>query len=101
MKNEPTVLLKHAELLHVALSTVAHVIGSRTNYPTENIENVLGAYRVSRNKHLTAMGMTVKEIGLFTDAAAEALTVWLDEQQSKRSSDDKDFQQWAKEVMEE
>lgn len=99
MTSEPTILLKHAELLHVALSTVAHVIGSRTNYPTENIESVIGAYRVSRDKHLTDLGFTKKQISAFTDAAAEALTQWLDERQQQRVATDEDFEQWAKELM--
>lgn len=94
--SEPTIKLSYAEMLHVTLSTVAHIIGSQTSYPTANLECVLNAYRTSRNEHMAAQGLTVAEINAYTEAAAEAIVGWLDGKTANS-----DFDQWAKEMFDE
>lgn len=98
---EPTIPLKHAELLHVALSTVVHVIETRTDYPIDNIEKVVAAYRVSRDKYLTGVGYSKEQIKLHTEAAVEALVTWLEEREAKKKSALSDFDQWARELLDE
>lgn len=99
--NEPTIPLKHAELLHVAMSTIVHVLDTTTDYPVENMEQVLAAYRNSRNKHLTGLGFTTTQINLFTDAATEALVQWLEERGQRKALADADFDAWARELLDE
>lgn len=99
--SEPTIPLKHAELLHVAMSTVVHVLESRTNYPVENMESVVEAYRVSRDRHLKTLGYTAEEIKAFTEAATDALVGWLEALEAKKADARADFDKWTKELMEE
>lgn len=101
MAAEPLIPLKHAELLHVAMSTVVHILDSRTSYPTDNMEAVVSAYRRSRDKHLTDLGYTTDQIAAFTEAATEALVQWLEERESYRQSAMSDFDQWARELLDE
>lgn len=98
MKSEPVIPLKHAELLFVAMSTLVHVLDSRTDYPTENMEIVLDGYRTSRNKYLKQAGFKPDEIKLYTVAATEALIDWLDAQADKKQQTDSHFELWATEL---
>lgn len=98
--NEPTIPLKHAELLHVAMCTVIDVIEKRTDYPTANIQQVIAGYTTSRDKYLIGQGFTKGQIKLFTEAAIEALVSWLEERHLKASELDADFNRWTSELME-
>ena len=98
--SEPSIHLMYAELVHVTLSTVAHQIGSTTNYPTTNLESVLTAYRNSRDRQLLAEGYTRKQIASVTEAAAEALASWLEGRaEGNAATSAADFDKWAKEII--
>lgn len=99
--NDPVIPLKYAELLHVAMSTMVTIIAKKTNYPVENLEAVLGTYRVSRDKHLKADGYSRQDIHIYTAAAAEAMLAWLEEAEDKKSESKADFDRWARELMDE
>lgn len=99
--NEPTIPLKHAELLHVAMCTVIHVLDTRTDYPTVNMQQVVAAYTSQRDKHLVELGYTKEQIKLFTEAATDALVAWLEERHFKARELDADFDRWASELREE
>lgn len=98
---EPTIPLKHAELLHVAMCTIIHVLETKTQYPTLNMQQVVAGYQFSRNKHLKQQGFTQEQIDLFTEAATDALVSWLEERHIKTRELDADFDRWAKELREE
>lgn len=98
--NEPTIPLKHAELLHVAMCTVIHVLETRTEYPTVNMQQVVAAYQTSRDRHLMDMGFSKEQIRLFTEAATDALVTWLEERHLKSRELDADFDRWARELKE-
>lgn len=97
---EPVIPLKTAELLHVALSTVVHVLDRNSEYPVGNMEAVLAAYRAGRDKHLKNVGYTSAQIKSFTDAAIEALTTWLEERDAQNSDNQTHFDAWAREMYE-
>jgi len=97
--NEPSIPLMCAEMLHVALSTVAHQIGSTTNYPVNNLESVLLAYRNSRDKQLMAEGCSRQQIASITEAAAEALVGWLEGKAKSSATAQADFDKWTKEML--
>lgn len=97
--SEPSIHLKYAEMLHVALSTVAHQIASTTNYPVENLESVLLAYRRSRDKQLMSEGCSRQQIASITEAAAEALVGWLEGKAKSRATTEADFNKWTKEIL--
>lgn len=99
--NEPTIPLKHAELLHVAMCTVIHVLETRTNYPTVNMHQVVAAYSSQRDKHLMSLGFTPAQIKMFTEAATDALVSWLEERHARSLELDADFDRWASELREE
>jgi len=96
--SEPTIPLKYSELLHVAMCTVIHVIETTTDYPTTNMQQVVAAYTVSRDKHLTGQGFTKDQIKLFTEAATDSLVAWLEERHVKSRELDADFNRWASEM---
>lgn len=96
---EPTIPLKHAELLHVAMATVVHVLETKTDYPTESMRSVVKSYKVSRDRHLTALGYSGAQIKLFTEAATDALVTWLEGREHNKSMSIKDFDQWSSELM--
>lgn len=99
--SEPTIPLKHAELLHVAMCTVIHVLETRTEYPTGNMNQVVAAYQLSRDKHLVEMGYSKEQIRSFTEAATDALVSWLEERHIRSRELDADFDRWAKELRDE
>lgn len=101
MASEPTIPLKHAELLHVAMCTVIHVLDTRTDYPTVNMQQVVSAYALSRDKHLIELGYSRADIKSFTEAATDALVQWLEERHIKSRELDADFDRWASELREE
>lgn len=98
---EPTIPLKYAELLHVAMSTIVHVLDTRTDYPVENMEGVITTYRQCRDKHLMALGYDRKKILMFTEAATEALVAWLEEREIRKSDIEAHFAEWKKELLDE
>lgn len=99
--NEPTIPLRHSEMLHVAMSTMVHVLNTRTSYPVDNMESVLLAYRNSRDKYLAESGYTAEQVSMFTEAATEALCRWLDEREERKAEAAADFDAWAREVLDE
>ena len=99
--SEPSIPLRNAELLYVAMATAVHVIQSRTDYPVDNIQCVIAAYRQSRNKYLLRQGYTQKQIDFFTEAAAESLVSWLEDMEERKASTSNDFDQWSRELLDE
>ena len=97
--SDPTIPLKHAELLHVAMCTIIHTLEKRTEYPTTNMQQVVAAYTVSRDKHLKELGYTDADIKMFTEAAIDALVSWLEERHTKSRELDADFDRWARELL--
>lgn len=86
-------------MLHVAMATVVSVLDAKTDYPTENMELVLAAYLLARNKHLVDLGYSAAQITGFTEAAADALTAWLETRADDRSAAGRDFDAWARQLM--
>lgn len=99
MSDEPTVPLRDAELLYVTLATVTHVLQTRTDYPTQNLLGVIGAYLQSRDAHLAAAGITPQQAGLYTQAAVDALLNWI-ERHGGDTDSESDFKKWAGEMLE-
>lgn len=99
--SEPTIPLKHAEVIHVALATMVHVLSTRTDYPVDNMETVLAGYRKSRNEHLSGRGYTYRQINMYTEAATEALVSWLEDRSARKARIDSDFAEWAREILDE
>jgi hypothetical protein len=97
-KSEPLIPLKHAEMLFVAMGTLVHVLESRTDYPVDNMENVLTAYKRGRDGYLKGAGLTDVDIKLYTAAATEALIEWLDSQAEQKELRDAHFELWANEL---
>ena len=83
-------MLRHAEMLFVAMSTMVDVIGSKTDYPIDNMQSILLAYKEGRDKQLAAQGISDAEGLKYTIAATEALISWLDEKA--------DFGMWLTEM---
>lgn len=98
--SEPTIPLKHAELLHAALSTAILML-DQIRYPIENMESVIEVYRASRDRYLKASGYSSAEINLYADAATDALVTWFEAKETSKKKVSKDFEQWAKELMDE
>ena len=96
---EPLIPLMPAELLFVATSTMAYFLSEKTDYPVHNVESVINAYTVARDKHLKASGYSDDEIEVFTETAIDALVSWLEDR--KRSGEDVggDFDRWAQEIL--
>lgn len=95
--SEPSVALKSAELLHVTLATMAHVVERETNYPVRNINLVIKGYREARDQKLLAEGMTPHRIEAYTSAAADALAAWLEDKAETENAARADFAAWTEE----
>lgn len=100
MSDEPTIPLKHAELLYVSLCTIIHGIEQRSDYPTDNMQHVVAGYTIARDKYLKSQGYSSKEIKSYTEAATDALVSWLEDRHIKSRELDADFDRWAKELKE-
>lgn len=96
---EPTIPLKYAELLHVAMATIVHVLDTRTEYPVDNMEGVLTTYRTCRDKHLNGQGYDQTKIKLYTEAATEALVQWIQEREIRKTDVAAHFDEWTKELL--
>lgn len=95
---DPMIPLKYAERIFVALSVVVQELNKQSDYPTENLELILGEYETDRTKYLNGKGWENVIIKGFTSTAVADLQKWLNERAEKSAEAKSHLALWEAEL---
>ncbi|AEK09981.1 hypothetical protein FDH96_gp069 [Mycobacterium phage Rey] len=97
----PSLPVNLAELVYVALSHTLDYLDRHGTFPPEmqhNMRKVAKSYDRDRTAALNHRGVPTAVVQKYTEAAANRLAEWIDEQAEKNETSELDFEQWAKEM---